>query len=366
MRFLDEYRRPDLMRKMYTKIENSGMRITIMEVCGTHTVNMARTGIRWRVKPWVKLLSGPGCPVCVCTEEDLWMAAEAMRMGLVLATFGDMVRVPFYGTSLEKERARGGRFRVVYSPFDALRLAENSGKDIVFLGVGFETTAPGIALALIEAENRGITNFSVIPLMRLIPPAIKRILERREVKIDGFILPGHVSTIIGSKPYEFIVKEYDKPAVVSGFEPLDILASILYIMRMIEEGKPEILNEYKRVVREEGNLLAKEIMGRVFSICDREWRGLGEIPCSGLELREEYRKYDAVEKFSLGDEVPEYRQRDRVKCRCGDVISGLIEPFECPLFGRICNPSNPMGPCMVSSEGSCAAYYKYGGKMGER
>jgi hydrogenase expression/formation protein HypD len=348
MDYIAEFRDGRLCSSIAEEIKKecrSDMRI--MEVCGTHTMSIHRYGIKSMLPKGIKLLSGPGCPVCVTSSRDIdSMIACSKLEGTIIATFGDMLRVPGSISSLEKERARGADVRVVYSPMDAVRLAQNTDKRVIFLGVGFETTAPTVAQAIKKAP----ANFFVYSAHKVVPPALRALLEG-DNRIDGFLLPGHVCTITGTEDYEFVPREYHVPCVVSGFEPVDILASILMLVR--QEEKVEI--EYKRSVKREGNPKAKEVMYEVFEPCDSVWRGLGTIKNSGLSIREEFHDRDAGDLV----DVPETREPEG--CRCGEVLQGLIEPTECALFSNSCTPEEPVGPCMVSSEGTCAAYYKYGG-----
>lgn len=329
--------------------------INLMEVCGTHTVSIFRFGIHSLLPKNIRLISGPGCPVCVTNVDYIDKALEYLRRGYKIATFGDMVKVPASSGSLEEEASEN--LLVVYSPLDALEHAKReSEQKLVFLGVGFETTAPLIAGVLQDAYEEGISNFYLLTSLRLIPPAIEFLLKSGEVKIDGFILPGHVSTVIGANAFEGIVDKYKVPSVISGFTAGDIVESIYLLLDMIREGRPRLIVQYKRAVRGEGNILAREAINDVFDVIDVDWRGLGKIERSGLGLKGKYQKFD-IEKIE-----PVQIEESRVdpRCRCGDVIKGLIGPGECPLFEEVCNPQNPCGPCMVSSEGSCSAYYKYG------
>jgi len=337
------------IKKLATK------QIYLMEVCGTHTNAISASGIRHKLPTDLKLLSGPGCPVCVTAQRDIdWVIELARSKQAIIATFGDLIRVPGTESTLEKEKAKGVDIRVVYSPLDALQYARESKKPLVFIGVGFETTAPTIAGAIVKAKEQGIKNFCVIPFFKLIPPALRMIVEQPKINIDGFILPGHVSTIIGSKPYEFLVKEFQKPCSITGFEPLDILEGVNLILEQIRNDKPEVAIQYKRSVKQEGNRKAQELMSEVFEISDAEWRGIGLIENSGLEFSTQYKDFDARNHFTI--KVP---KPTPTACRCGEVLLGLITPPECKLFAKTCSPSNPIGPCMVSSEGACAAYYKY-------
>ncbi|MCX7785040.1 MAG: hydrogenase formation protein HypD [candidate division WOR-3 bacterium] len=329
--------------------------VTLMEVCGTHTNAISSSGIRHFIPSPIKLLSGPGCPVCVTDQKDIdWMIALARSHQAIIATFGDLLRVPGTESSLAQEKSKGADIRVVYSPLDALRFALNSNKPVVFLGVGFETTAPTIAATIIKAQQQNIKNFYVLPLFKLIPPALRVIAQHPKVNINGFILPGHVSTIIGRKPYEFLVKEFHLPCVITGFEPLDILEGVYFLLEQITKQKPEVTIQYKRSVKEFGNQKAQLIMNQVFDKTDANWRGIGTIPDSGLKFTREYDKFDARHYFDLKIPKPKLSS-----CRCGEILLGLIIPPQCPLFAKSCQPENPYGPCMVSSEGACAAYYKY-------
>lgn len=363
MKYLDEYRSVRLMGGQLRRIKELSVSAVLMEVCGTHTMAISRSGLRPLLAPEVDLVSGPGCPVCVTSERDMGRAvAVATHDGVLLATFGDMMRVPGPLGSLLEASSRGASVRVVYSPLDALALAEeNPDRKVVFLGVGFETTAPTVAAAVLRARERGIGNFFVLSLHKLIPPALRALVDMDDFTIDGFLLPGHVSVVLGTEAYGFLPREYDIPCAVSGFEPADILRAVYLLLRMKAEGRPEVANEYSRAVRPEGNRKARETMYSVFREADAEWRGLGVIPGSGLELREEFRDMDAG-TWDL--EVPEVEERS--DCRCGEVLSGRIRPPQCALFARACTPDSPFGPCMVSSEGTCASYYYYeeGGRDG--
>jgi hydrogenase expression/formation protein HypD len=333
--------------------------LRLMEVCGTHTIAIFRSGIRSLLPGAIELISGPGCPVCVTPAGEIDRAiALSCREDVILATFGDLMRVPGSSASLNQVRAQGGAVRVVLSPLDAVQMAqENPDKAVCFFGVGFETTSPAIAATVKEAGRRGLANFYLLSSQRLIPPAIRALLSGNRVKIDGFILPGHVSVIIGEAPYRFIAEEFGIPGVITGFEPLDILEGIYMLLRQIKEGRRAIEIQYSRAVKEEGNQRAKTIMEEVFAPCDASWRGLGMIPMSGLMLRDEFAAMDAVRVFDL----PYVEVGDPPGCLCSEVLQGLRRPPECPLFGTQCTPEAPVGACMVSTEGSCAAYYKYGG-----
>ncbi len=332
--------------------------VRIMEVCGTHTAEFFRTGVRSLFPAGLYLIDGPGCPVCVTPNEFLDHAIEIGKTGAILATFGDLLKVPSSYSSLAKEKSRGMQVEVVYSPMDALALAEHHrDREVVFLSVGFETTAPGEAATVLCAREKAVRNFSILPGNKLTPPAVKALLDAGEVRIDGFILPGHVSAIIGAEAWEFIARDYQKPCIIAGFENFDLLISTLELVAMIEKGHAECLNSYARVVKKEGNPRAREIMHRVFENAPSVWRGIGLIPESGLALRDEYAEFDAYKKFHV-DVMP---AKEHPACRCGELLRGLIVPTECPLYGKACLPEDPVGPCMVSSEGPCAAYYRYQG-----
>jgi hydrogenase expression/formation protein HypD len=327
--------------------------ISLMEVCGTHTMAIAKSGMRSMLPENLRLLSGPGCPVCVTPQETIdYGIALGQQKNVMITTFGDMVRVPGTRTTLE-----GYSPRVVYSPIDALKIAEdNPGKEIVFLGVGFETTSPTIAATVVAASKKNIKNFYVLPAFKLIPPALDYIASSPKIDVDGLILPGHVSAIIGSGPYGFLADKYRMPGCITGFEPIDILQGILVLVRQIVEGKSSITIEYERVVNPEGNKKALEILATVFEVCESRWRGIGVIPKSGLKFHGVFEHFDARRKFDL--DVPE--SVEPKGCICGQVLLGLKMPYDCGLFSGVCTPLTPVGPCMVSSEGSCAAYYKYG------
>lgn len=332
--------------------------VRIMEVCGTHTVSVFRSGLRRALPPQVQLVSGPGCPVCVTPRGEIDRALEACRRGAILATFGDLMRVPGSRSSLLEERARGADVRVVVSPLDALSVAQaEPGRPVVLFGVGFETTAPAIALTVREARRRGLRNFLLLSAQRLIPPAIRALLSGGRARIDGFLLPGHVSVIIGQEPYRFIAEEFGLPGVITGFEPLDVLEGIRMLLRQRREGRAQIEIQYRRAVRPEGNPRAQRAMAEAFRVTEARWRGLGLIPASGLELDERWAEMEAARALGLPLEDPP----DPPGCRCGEVLQGAIAPPECPLFARRCTPDSPLGPCMVSSEGACGAYYRYGG-----
>lgn len=359
MKFVDEFRNTELAKVLVNRIHhNSKRHIRLMEFCGGHTVAIMKHGIRQLLPETVEMLSGPGCPVCVTAHQDLDKAiALAREPEVIIATFGDMLRVPGSYSSLQKVRADGADVRVVYSTLDALQIAkENPEKSVVFIGIGFETTAPTIAASVIQAKKEGIGNYYVLSLHKLCPPVIKALLDSGEVRLDGLICPGHVSAVIGSHPWEFAARDYGIGGVVSGFEPLDVLQSVEMLVDQLEKGEPRVEIAYRRGVRPEGNLRAQELMDTVFEPSPANWRGMGEVPESGLRLREEYQEFDAELRFDF-DPGPTVEPKG---CICGDILRGVKTPLECKLFRGACTPEHPVGPCMVSSEGSCASYYHYG------
>lgn len=363
MKFIDEYRDLALAKGILPQIEGYakqiGHKIQLMEVCGTHTVAIFKYGIRDLLPKNIRLLSGPGCPVCVTAPEDVDAAIELAKIeDIILVSFGDMLRVPGTESSLQEQKTDGKEVRIVYSCLDALQIAEqNQEKKVVFFAVGFETTSPTIAATIKLAEQKKIKNFYIYPAHKLIPPAMKVLLESGEVKINGFICPGHVSAIIGTQPYQFIVEQYGVSCVVTGFEPLDILQAIMMLLSQIANKKAEVEIQYRRVVKPEGNPKAIETLYQVFEPVDSPWRGLGVIPNSGLKLTKPYQRFDISEV--LPQIRPSSPNSHPSKCRCGEVLRGVIIPPECALFRKKCTPENPIGPCMVSTEGTCAAYYKY-------
>ena len=336
--------------------------IRLMEVCGSHTMAIAKAGIKGMLPDNVKLLSGPGCPVCVTAQETIDKALALTEIpGVILTTYGDMIRVPGSrrGDNLAVRKAAGADVRIVYSPMDAVKIAEeNPERQVVFLGVGFETSAPGTASAIAAACAAGLENFSVLSMLKLLEPSVRALAADPEFNIDGFICPGHVAVIIGEEGMQFF-SELGFPGVITGFETADILKGIAMLIRQIKAGTAVLQNEYTSVVRPEGNPVAREEINRIFEKRTDIWRGLGEIPESGLGIRGAYAKYDAERRFHI-DCGP---SRERPGCRCGDVIRGKLDPKECPLFGKVCVPEEPEGPCMVSSEGACAAAYKYRGMI---
>ena len=349
----------DLKRLLDERAARLGRTVRLMEVCGTHTMQLFRSGIRAMLPPNVKLLSGPGCPVCVTPMGVIEAAIEvAQRPDVVLATFGDMVRVPGSRTSLERAKAEGADVRVVYSPLDALKLAEaEPGRRVVFFAIGFETTSPTVAATAAYARDRELTNFLLLVAHKLIPPAMVAILEGGEAHVDGFLCPGHVCVTIGSVPFEPIAERYQAPCVVTGFEAEDILEGVAMLLLQLVEGRPTVEIQYQRWVHREGNRKAQGAIAEVFEVCDTAWRGLGVIPDSGLRLKDELARFDAFAALGI-EPTPEL---ENPGCSCGDVLRGVIDPPDCPLFAKQCTPASPVGPCMVSTEGSCAAFYKYGG-----
>ena len=330
---------------------------TLMEVCGTHTVAIARNGIRDLMPEGLRLASGPGCPVCVTCNRDIDTVIALARIpNVTITTFGDMTRVPGSTSSLLAEQAAGRSVEIVYSPLDALAFAKaHPEREVVFVGVGFETTTPLVAMAIKRAAAMGLKNFSVFAAHKNMPGALELLVGDPTLELDALILPGHVSTIIGAEPYRFLAEKYGIPGVITGFEPVDVLQGIAMLVRQLHEGRAEIEIAYARGVMPEGNPVALAAIDEVFEICTATWRGLGDIPGSGYRIRDEFANFDAVRRFEPDVEPT----RDPKGCRCGDVLRARIAPNECPLFRTVCTPENPVGPCMVSSEGSCAAYYRY-------
>jgi len=358
MKYIDEFRDPALAHTLLARIAARVTRpVRLMEFCGGHTHAILRYGLRSLLPETVDLRSGPGCPVCVTANADLDRAiALAQVPGLILTTFGDMIRVPGSRQSLQEAKAAGADVRIVYSTLDALRIArDNPARPVVFLGVGFETTAPTVAAAILQAEREGLGNFSVLSLHKLTPPATRAILDAGEVALHGIIGPGHVTTIVGSDAWQFLPGEYGVPVAIAGFEPVDILRAVADLVEMVETGRPAVANSYSRSVTGQGNRTALEVMDRVFEAGAADWRGLGLVPASGLAIRDEFAAMDAARLFA----VEPGPTREHPGCLCGGVLRGTVAPPECPLFGRACTPARPVGPCMVSGEGACAAYYQY-------
>ena len=358
MKFLNEYRDPELARALAKQIRTlSTRRWTLMEVCGGQTHTIVKQGILDVLGDAVEMIHGPGCPVCVTPLEQIDRALHlAARPEVIFTSFGDMLRVPGSDCDLFQVRARGGEVQVVYSPLDALELARtNPDREVVFFAVGFETTAPANAMAVWQARELGIDNFSVLVSHVTVPPAMTAILESSDNRVQGFLAAGHVCTVMGWEEYEPIADRYRVPIVVTGFEPVDILEGIWMAIKQLEEGRSEVENQYVRSVLRDGNRPARDIVSKVFQLVDRQWRGIGEIPMSGLGLRDDFAAWDAEQKFDLQG----IRATEPAECRAGDVLRGRIKPIECAEFGTTCTPENPLGAPMVSSEGACAAYWAY-------
>lgn len=364
MPILDKLKNPQLVKGAVKEVselagavkEKLGRVPVFMEVCGTHTMTISKSGLRGILKDVAELKSGPGCPVCVTSQEDIDRIIEISReKQVIVATFGDMIRVPGSRSTLEKERGQGAKIHIIYSPMEAISLALNHPQhEVVLLGVGFETTAPAIALSIGKAENLNLKNFSVLSLHKTMPAVLKKLLADRETTLDGLILPGHVCAITGRKAFDFVAG-FGVPAAVAGFDPLDVLGAVKSILNQILEGKCEVANSYKRLVPEEGNTSALGILEKYFIPGEGIWRGLGKISESSLEISSSYGTFDAARRFSII--LPP--SVSPAGCRCGELLKGKIKPVQCGLFGTKCTPREPVGPCMVSSEGACAAYYYY-------
>jgi len=359
MKYLDEYRSEELAQKVVGEIRRIVTKPwVLMEVCGGQTHTIVKYGIDHMIPPEVELVHGPGCPVCVTSLEMIDKAhAIARRPDVVFTSFGDMLRVPGSDGDLLVLKSRGADIRVVYSPIDALKIARaNPDKKVVFFAIGFETTAPGNAMAVFQAQKQGIKNFSVLVSHVLVPPAIASILQSPFNRVQGFLGPGHVCTVMGYREYEPIAERFRVPIVITGFEPLDILQGVLMTVQQLEQGKWDVENQYPRVVKRDGNLMAQDLVNQVFEIGDRKWRGVGSIPKSGYKLRYEFRDHDAERIF----EVEEIDTKEPEICISGLVLRGVKKPHDCPAFGTLCTPEHPLGATMVSAEGACAAYYAYG------
>lgn len=360
MQYETQFRSPAGGAKLLEGIRKLNLPETwIMEVCGTHTMAIAKAGLRQLLPPQIHLISGPGCPVCVTPAGVM---DEILRLSenpdVILTTYGDLMRVPgsVQGDNLQRRSAMGANVRMVYSPMDCLELAAaEPNREVVFLGVGFETTAPGTAIAVCEARERGLKNFSVLCLLKRTEAALRALIASADFRVNGFLCPGHVATIVGANGFRFLAEEYQIPSVIGGFETGDLLAAVYQLLRQIKAGTPRLENEYTRAVSAEGNVIAQRRMAETFLYRDDVWRGLGSIPESGYGLRPEFAAFDAEQKFAFHPEDKEAQ----TGCQCGDIICGRMEPTGCPLFGTACVPENPVGPCMVSSEGACAAAYKY-------
>ena len=358
MKFLDEYRDGELAQKLAAEIHRvTTKRWTIMEVCGGQTHAIVKFGIDELLPKQIELIHGPGCPVCVTPLEMIDKALEiAARREVIFTSFGDMLRVPGSTTDLLSVKAKGGDVRIVYSPLDAVKLAEeNPAREVVFFGVGFETTAPATAMAVYQAAQKNLENFSMLISHVLVPPAIEALMSSPNCRVQGFLAAGHVCAVMGYEEYPPLAAKYRVPIVVTGFEPLDILQGILMVVQQLESGRAEVENQYARAVRREGNLPAQELVKEVFQVVARKWRGIGEIPQSGLGLADQYATFDAEKKFGLADRHVD----EPAECLAGLVLQGLKKPRECPAFGTKCTPEHPLGATMVSSEGACAAYYRY-------
>ena len=360
MKYVDEYRSGELAKRLAGEIARLADRpLRIMEVCGGHTHTIFRYGIEALLPAHVTMIHGPGCPVCVIPLGRLDDAMSiAARPNVILTTFGDAMRVPGSKMSLQQAKAAGADVRMVYSPLDALKIArERPEREVVFFALGFETTAPSTAMTVLQAQRQGIGNFSLFSNHILIVPALRTLLDAPDMQLDGFIGPGHVSTVIGARPYDFVSRTYGKPVVISGFEPLDVLQSVYMVVKQIVESRAEVENQYTRAVFPDGNRKALDVIDEVFEPrAFFEWRGLGSLPRSGLKLRARYAAFDAERKFDL----PGLQIADPKACQCGDILKGALKPWECKVFGSACTPETPIGACMVSSEGACAAYYNYG------
>ena len=346
------------LKDIRTRFAKLGRRtVKLMEVCGTHTMSIARSGLRELLPEGLELISGPGCPVCVTPTGYVDAAIElARRPEVIITTFGDMVRVPGRSTTLERIKGEGADVRIVYSPMKSLEIAADAPeRTVVFLGVGFETTAPATATLVKTAAELETENFVMLGAHKLIPPALRAICSDDELAVDGFLLPGHVSVVIGAEPYGFIADEFNRPCTITGFEPEDVLEAAAMLLEQMLAGKAEVQNQYRRVVHAEGNPTARERTREVYEVSTACWRGLGEVPQSGLEVRTRYAKWEAKRRF----EIEIRTEEPETGCRCGDVLRGKAHPRECPLFGSRCTPATAVGPCMVSSEGACAASYRY-------
>ena len=362
MKHQNEYRDPKLAKLQLQAIAQAvadfDRTVTFMEVCGTHTMAIYQHGIRSLLPEQVRLISGPGCPVCVTPVGFVDHAvALARRQNTIIATFGDMVRVPGSSSSLIHEQASGAAIKIVYSPLDAVALAEkNPGVDVVFLGVGFETTTPTVAGAILTAARKNLDNFYVLCSHKTMPGPMAALAGDLDLQVDGYLCPAHVSAVIGANAYQPLVDNYQVPCVVTGFEPLDVLQGVLMLARQVAAGEARVETQYRRVVKPDGNPKALEILHQVFAPCDARWRGIGDIPDSGLQLRADYHRFDAAHQLPVEIESPIEQQG----CLCGEILKGKVRPNDCPLFRTTCTPEDPVGACMVSSEGTCAAEYKYG------
>jgi len=359
MKLIDEFRDVKLGKKLIAKIHQTSTKpVKLMEFCGGHTVAILKHGIRQLLPPTIEMLSGPGCPVCVTANADLDKAIALAKLpNVIITTFGDMMKVPGSYSSLQEAKAQGADVRIVYSVHDAVDIAAvNPQKSVVFLGIGFETTAPTIAASILEARQNGVRNFHVLSLLKLCPPVMKALLDLGEIELSGIVCPGHVSAIIGSHPYEFIPEQYKIACVISGFEPLDILLTVDMLIEQIERDKPTVEIAYRRGVKPEGNIHALKLIEQVFEADSANWRGIGAVTKSGLKIRKQYEHFDAEKVFPIVSAPV----REAKGCLCGEILRGVKTPHDCKLFGQTCVPEHPVGPCMVSSEGACAAYFHFG------
>jgi hydrogenase expression/formation protein HypD len=360
MKYIDEYKDKSIINNLVTAInQESKSAVTFMEVCGGHTMSIQRFGIPSLLPGHIRLISGPGCPVCVTSKKYIDQAIAYSHLpDVIITTYGDLIRVPGSISSLDKEKASGADIRMIYSSLDALKIAkDNPGKKVIFLGIGFETTAPGSAAAIIRAHEQNTRNFYLYSSHKVMPPAMAALIDEG-VKINGYIAPGHVSTITGTGIYKDIPEKYGLGCVISGFEPADILQSVLMLVRQVEQSQPAVEIAYKRIVHPQGNPRAKKMLNEVFDLRNDWWRGLGVLNNSGLGIRAKYATFDAEKAFAV--EVPE--PHEPAGCICGTILKGLASPKDCKLFGKVCTPANPVGACMVSSEGACQAFYKYNRK----
>jgi hydrogenase expression/formation protein HypD len=363
MKYVDEFRRSETGKKLLDRIARVSTKpARLMEFCGGHTVAIFKYGIRHLLPPHIEMLSGPGCPVCVTATADLdRVIALSQQPGVIITTFGDLLKVPSSHSSLQQARAEGSDIRIVYSTLDALDIArKNPEKKVVFIGIGFETTAPGIAASILQEKKEGLKNYYVMSLHKLTPPVTRVLLDSGEARLSGIIAPGHVSTIIGAEAWRFIPEEYGIPFAISGFEPLDMLYCINRLVDQIESGQPRLETAYSRAVRPEGNPTALKLMYDVFDVAPSNWRGIGVMPGSGLAIKPALAAFDADKVFDIKVGQP---AREPAGCLCGEVIRGITTPTDCKLYAKTCTPEHPVGPCMVSSEGTCAAYYHFGGQV---
>lgn len=357
MKYIDEYRDKKYVLELVKQIKSiSKKEVTFMEVCGGHTMSIQKFGIPSLLPPSVKLISGPGCPVCVSSRSYIDRAVAYSRLNdVIITTYGDLIRVPGSTSSLDKERAQGADVKIVYSVLDALEIArENRNKKVIFLGIGFETTAPSSAMSIHKASEEELGNFYLYSSHKIMPPAMEALIDEG-VKIDGYIAPGHVSTITGSSIYTGVAEKFGLGCVISGFEPVDLLHAIYMLVKQMESNEPKVEIQYTRVVKPEGNIKAQRLLEEIFELKDDWWRGLGILPKSGMKLREKYRRFDAEEMIPVEVE----KTKEDKGCICGEILKGLKSPKDCKLFGKACTPNDPVGACMVSHEGSCHAYYRY-------